>query len=154
MIVVLTGAVAFGLLLGYLEYENQSFPTREKPFSSYANVVSVVFNGTEIDFKVQWTTSGNFTPLYAQTASDTDAANSPRCDIGISSVAKGQMIDLPFATAQPESALSDVQLFVGVQANSNMTQFTIEYDHGQVNAVPGDITPSTYACYQSGLNMM
>jgi hypothetical protein len=151
---MIVSAVAFGLLLGYLEYENQSMPTAEKPFGDYANVVSVVFNGTEIDFRIQWTASGNYTPLSAQTASDTDSANSPLCDLGMKSIVKGQMVDLPFSTAEPETALSDVQLFIAVQANTNRTQFTIEYDHGQINANPGDITPSTYACAQSGENFM
>jgi hypothetical protein len=154
VVIMIVGAVAFGLLLGYLEYENQSMPSAEKPFGDYANVVSVAFNGTEVDFKVEWTASGNYLPLSAQIASDTDSANSPLCSLGMTSIAKGQTVDLPFTTAEPETALVDVQLFIAVQTNTNKTQFTIEYDHGQINASPGDITPSTYACTQSGENFM
>ena len=105
---MLVGALAFGLFLAYLEYQNQSFPATQKPFSDYATVVASEFNGTEVYFKVEWTTSGNFTPLYAQIGSSVDAANSPVCDLGIASLSKGQTVDLPFATTSPEGALSDV----------------------------------------------
>jgi hypothetical protein len=145
--ILLIGAVAFGLFLGYLEYENQSFPTAQKPFANYASVVSSTFNGTEVFFKVQWRASGNFTPLYAQITSSADGANSPVCLLGLSSVSSGQTIDMPFAVAGgPTSALSDVQLQVAVRANGNMSEFTIQYQMGRVIAQPGDITPSTFAC--------
>jgi hypothetical protein len=143
---MLVGALVFGLFLAYLEYQNQSFPTTQKPFSEYATVVASDFNGTEVYFKVEWTTSGNFTPLYAQLVSSVDAANSPVCGLGITSLSKGQTFDLPFATTAPASALSDVQLFIAVRAGSNMTEFTIEYQMGQVTAAPGNIVPSGYAC--------
>lgn len=149
---MLVGALAFGLFLAYLEYENQSFPAAEKPFSNYATVIASEFNGTEVYFKVEWTTSGNFTPLYAQMVSTVDAANSPVCGLGITSLSKGQTIDLPFATTGPASALSDVQLFIAVRADTNMSEFTIQYQMGQVIAQPGNITPSTYACSEQNQN--
>lgn len=149
---MLVGALAFGLFLAYLEYENQSFPAAEKPFSNYATVIASEFNGTEVYFNVEWTTSGNFTPLYAQMVSTVDAANSPVCGLGITSLSKGQTIDLPFATTGPASALSDVQLFIAVRADTNMSEFTIQYQMGQVIAQPGNITPSTYACSEQNQN--
>ena len=145
--IALVGALTFGVVLGYLVYENQSFPATQKPFGDYATVVSSTFNGTEVYFKVQWTGSGNFTPLYAQITSSVDGANSPVCDIGLNSVSKGQTIDMPFAVAGgPTSALSDVQLLVAVRANGNMSEFTIQYSSGAMQATGVDIMPSTFAC--------
>jgi hypothetical protein len=151
--VALVGALAFGLFLGYLEYENLSFPAATKPFGQYAQVVAWTFNGTEMYYKVMWTTQGNFTPLYAQIVSSVDEANSPVCSLGIASISKGQTIDMPFAVSGgPTGALSDVELQIAVRANGNMTEFTIQYPMNQVVAQPGDITPSTYACSEQDQN--
>ena len=152
VVVVVVGALAFGLVLGYLEYQNQSFPASTKPFGQYAQVVTSTFNGTEMYFKVMWTTQGNFTPLYAQIVSSVDEANSPVCSIGIPSISRGQSIDMPFAVSGPTSALSDVELLIAVRANGNMTEFTIQYQMGQVVAHPGDIVPSTYSCSEQDQN--
>lgn len=149
VVVMLLGAVAFGLYLGYLQYANQSFPTAQKPFTEYASVTEFEFNGTEVYYKVQWVAAGNYTPLYAQiTSNGDDEANSPVCSLGLNaSASRGQILELPFAIASgPTTALSDVELLVAVRANTNMSQFTIEYPLGSVTAQPGDITPSTFSC--------
>lgn len=100
-------------------------------------------------FKLRWTSSGNFTPLYAQiTSPSSDEANSPVCDLGIGSVVTGQTLDLPFGTGAPASALSNVDLSIAVRANANMTEFTIVHTVAQINAQPGTISPSNYACEQ------
>lgn len=152
VVVAVVGAIVFGLVLGYLEYQNDSFPTATKPFTDYATVVTSAFNGTEVYFRLQWTASGNYTPLYAQITSDTDIANSPVCLLGINSIVKGQTFDMPFAIAGTTSALTDLELSIAVRANSNMTEFTIQYQMGQVEAQPGNITPSTYACSSGSEN--
>lgn len=146
VVAMVVGAVVFGLVLGYLAFQNQSFPSAMKPFDDYASVVSSTFNGTEYYFKVEWTTAGNFTPLYAQLTSSTDSANSPVCGLGIDKVQKGQTFELPFGTASPSTALSNVDLFVAVRANSNMTEFTIQYHVDQVTAQPGNISSSGFLC--------
>ena len=148
VVAALVGAVAFGLLLGYLAYTNDSFPTQQKPFGEYASVVSSVFNGTEYYFRVQWI-SGNSTPLYAQlTSPSSDAANTPVCGFNITSVSEGQKIDLPFAISTPSTSLSSVDLSIAVRPNSSSAEFTIVYHIDQVEAQPGDIQPSTFACAQ------
>jgi hypothetical protein len=155
VIAAVVGATAFGLLLGYLAYANDSFPTKEKPFGDYATVASSVFNGTEYDFHLQWVAGGNYTPLYAQLTSPTsDAANSPVCEVGLGPVVAGQAFDLPFAIASPATGLSNVDLYIAVQSNTNMSQFTIHFHVDSVSAQPGIIEPSQYACAEpQGANM-
>ncbi|MDV3277784.1 MAG: hypothetical protein LYZ69_04870 [Nitrososphaerales archaeon] len=149
VVVAVIGAAAFGLFLGYLAYTNDSFPTQEKPFAEYASVVATNFNGTEFYLKVQWTSTGNFTPFYAQlTSPTTDAANTPVCSLGITSVVKGQIIDLPFKISAPRTSVSSVDLAIAVRSNVNMTEFTIVYHVDQVTAQPGNIYPSAFACEQ------
>src|SRR5271157_3768343 len=117
---VIIAALVFSVYLGYLEWTNSSFPTQEKPFADYAAVTETVFNGTILDYRVQWNSSGNFLPLYAQITSDsTDEANSPVCDVGVTSITRGQMLDLPFAIAAPKESLASVDLSIAVRANSN-----------------------------------
>ncbi|HUI86597.1 MAG TPA: hypothetical protein VLY21_05550 [Nitrososphaerales archaeon] len=152
VVVAVVGALVFGLVLGLLEYQNDSFPATTKPFGDYAAVVASEFNGTEVYFQIEWTASGNYTPLYAQITSDTDIANSPVCLLGMNSISKGQTVDMPFAVAGTTSALADVNLAVAVRANSNMSEFTIQYQMGQVEAQPGNILPSTFACSAQNQN--
>jgi hypothetical protein len=53
VLAAIVAAVAFGLLIGYLAYTNDTFPAQERPFGDYANVVYSAFNGTEMAFRVQ-----------------------------------------------------------------------------------------------------
>jgi len=145
--VVILGATAFGLYLAYIAWTNSSFPTATQPFNEYAAVVSTQFNGTEIFYRVEWNSTSGLLPLYAQiTSPQTDEANSPVCGIGLSAVTSGQMINLPFGIAAPKEALASVDLAIAVGTNPNSPQFTIVYHIDQINAQPGDITPSNYAC--------
>lgn len=147
VVVAIVGAATFGLFLGYLAYTNDSFPTQEKPFAEYASVVASDFNGTEYFFKVQWTTSGNFTPLYAQlTSPNSDEANTPVCGLNLTSISRGETVDLPFGISTPSTALSSVDLSIAVRSNVNMSEFTIVYHVDEVTAQPGIIQPSGYAC--------
>ena len=149
VVIMLVGAVVFSLFLGYLEYANQSFPSKQKPFSEYASVAQFAFNGTEVYYRVQWMTSGNYTPLFAQiTSNGNDEANSPVCDLELnSSATRGQVLEMPFAiVGGPTTALSDVELSIAVRANANMSEFTIQYPQSNVAAQPGDIMPSTFSC--------
>ena len=149
VVAAIGGATAFGLFLGYLAYTNDSFPAQQKPFGDYASVVSSTFNGTEYYFKVEWTASSDFTPLFAQLTSPTsDAANTPVCGLNVSSVAKGQTLDLPFAISAPSTSLSSVDLAIAVRSNSNMTEFTIVYHVDSATAQPGNIYPSNIVCEQ------
>jgi len=144
----LVGAVAFGLLIGYLAYSSDSFPAQERPFSDYAKVVYSSFNGTEYAFRVEWDTS-NYLPLFTQlTSPATDAANTPVCDINMSSIRSGQTIFLPFTISPATATLSNVDLAIAVQSATNSTQFTIVYSVPLVNATDAVITPSDITCQQ------
>jgi hypothetical protein len=155
VIVAIVGASAFGLYLGYLAYTNDSFPAQQKPFGEYASVVSSTFNGTEVYYKLQWTASNEFIPLFAQLTSPTsDAANSPVCALNLSAISRGQTFDLPFAIATPSTSISSVDLAIAVRSVTNGTEFTIVYHVDSFTAQPGKIQPSTYACEQpAGANM-
>ena len=152
---VICGAVAFSLYLGYIAWSSSSFPVKEKPFGDYASVVTTEFNGTELYYKVQWNAANGFLPLYAQiTSPQTDEANSPVCDLGLNTVVAGQMLDMPFGISAPKQALASVDLAIAVRATSNLTEFTIVYHIDQIIANPGKITPSNFACTQpAGSNM-
>lgn len=146
---VIVAAVAFSLYIGYLAWSGSSFPVKERPFGDYATVVSTQFNGTEIYYGVEWNTSSGFVPLYAQiTSPQTDEANSPVCGLDLSAATRGQMLDLPFAITAPKQSLASVDLAIAVRQASNMTEFTIVYHIDQINAQPGKIVPSNFACSQ------
>jgi hypothetical protein len=148
VIVAVVAAVAFGLLLGYLAYANDSFPAQERPFGDYASVLYSSFNGTEFALRVQWN-SANYLPLYTQLSSpSTDAANTPVCDLGLSSVQKGQVIFMPFTINPASAALSDVDLSIAVQSATNNTSFTITYNIPSINATNSAISPSNIACQE------
>ncbi|HXW36810.1 MAG TPA: hypothetical protein VEJ36_02760 [Nitrososphaerales archaeon] len=149
VILLVVGSAVFGLFLGYLAYVNDSFPVAQRPFGAYASVLSSVFNGTEVNYKIQWLSPG-YVPEYAQiTSPNSDEANSPVCSIGVSSAASGETFELPFSTTSPTTALSSVTLSIAVQSSNKSASFTIQYTLDTMNAVPGDIQPSTYACYES-----
>jgi hypothetical protein len=148
VLAALVGAVAFGLLVGYLAYSNDSFPAQTRPFANYASVAYSSFNGTEFAFRVEWNSS-NYLPLFTQlTSPATDAANTPVCDLKLSTIKGGQTIFLPF-TISPESAtLSNIDLKIAVQSATNGTQFTIIYNVPLISATNAPITPSDITCQQ------
>lgn len=153
VILALAGAAIFGLLLGYLAWTNDSFPSQERPFSTYAAVASSTFNGTEFAFRVQWLSPG-FTPLYAQLTSPTsDSANSVVCNVNSSTVAGNRTIFMPFGISTPSTSLSNVDLSIAVQSPLNGTQFTIDYHVGSVTAVQGDIEPQNMSCTEPSVPM-
>ena len=153
--VVLVGATAFGLYLGYLAWTGSSFPTATEPFSDYATVLATQFNGTEIYYKIEWNSTSGLLPLYAQIASpQTDEANSPVCALGLTAVAAGQTIDLPFGIAAPKQTLASVDLYIAVGPNAKTPRFTIDYHIDQISADPGKIVPSNYACTQPASSAM
>jgi hypothetical protein len=148
VIIVIVGAIAFGLLIGYLAYSNDSFPPEKRPFSNYANVVYSSFNGTELALRVQWN-NGDYVPLYTQlTSPATDAANTPVCDLQISRINSGQTIFLPFTITPFSATLSNVDLSIAVQSATNNTQFTIVYNVVSAIATDAPITPSNITCQQ------
>ena len=148
VVVVLLGAAAFGLLIGYIAYANDSFPSQPKPFGDYAQVKSVAFNGTEIAFQVTWE-NGSALPLYAQLTSPTsDAGNTPVCDLGLSSVSSGDSIFMPFAISPTSATLSSVRLAIAVRQAAVGTEFTIIYFVQSVSAVNTPIVPSNVTCQQ------
>jgi len=147
VVAAVVGALVFGGYLGYLAYAN-AFPTHQRPFSEYARVVSAEFNGTELAFQVQWLRSDSL-PLFAQvTSTDVDAANSPECDIGISSVQPGQTSFMPFAVTQHLQVITNAELSVAVKSVVNGTEFTIVYPIATIQANPGNISPSNISCSQ------
>jgi hypothetical protein len=146
--VTVVAAVAFGLLIGYLAWANDSFPTREGTFADYATVTSTQFNGTEMAFWVQWTNS-DYLPYQAQlTSAVTDAANTDVCGLGLSNVTVGQTLFMPFAIATPTPVVTSVDLSIAVQSMVNGTRFTIDYIVPNASAQNGDIMPSNIACQQ------
>jgi len=148
VVVALVGAVVFGLFVGYLAYSNDSFPAQTRPFASYAKVVYSSFNGTEYAFRVEWNSS-NYVPLFTQlTSQATDAANTPVCDLKLSSMRSGETIFLPFTISPASATLSNVDLAIAVQSATNSTQFTIIYNVASVSATNAPITPSNITCQQ------
>jgi len=148
VVLALVGAVAFGLFIGYLAYSTVSFPAQTRPFASYARVVYSSFNGTEYAFRVEWNNS-NYVPLFTQlTSPATDAANTPVCDLKMSSIKSGETIFLPFTISPASATLSNVDLAIAVQSATNSTQFTIIYNVPLVNATNALITPSNITCQQ------
>jgi hypothetical protein len=152
---VICGAAAFSLYLAYIAWTSSSFPVQEKPFGDYAAVMTTQFNGTELYYRVEWNSTSGLIPLFAQiTSPQTNEANSPVCNLGLSSVSRGQMLDLPFGIAAPKQTLASVDLAIAVGANANAPQFTIVYHIDQISANPGDITPSNFACTQPASSNM
>lgn len=148
VIVALAGAVAFGGLIAYLAYANDSFPSQKEPFQDYAQVASYSFNGTEIAFHLTWE-NGSATPLYSQLNSpSSDAANTPVCDIGLQSASPGQDIFLPFNISPTSATLSNVNLYIAVRAVATGAEFTIVYNLASVPATNASIVPSDIACQQ------
>jgi len=148
VIAAVVGATAFGLLIGYLAYTSDSFPTQERPFSQYASVVYSSFNGTEFAFRIQWS-NGSYVPLYTQlTSQDTDAANTPVCSLNASRIESGQTIFLPFTISPESAALSNVDLAIAVQSATNSTEFTIVYSVASISATNQPITPSNVTCQE------
>lgn len=151
VIAAIVGATAFGLFLGYLAYTSDSFPPQERPFGDYANVTSSAFNGTEFAFWVQWN-NARYIPQFAQlTSTATDAANTPVCDLKLSSVTSGQSIFMPFTISPATATLSNVDLSIAVQSATNSTQFTITYNIPTVSAPTSNtlITPSNVTCEEA-----
>ena len=152
VLAALVGAIAFGGYLGYLAWANDSFPAQQKPFGDYANVTSVEFNGTEYALRIHWL-SGTDLPLYVQITSDTsDAANSPICELGFSSVNVGQTIFMPFGTSRASSTPTNVDLWIAVRPAAG-SDFTIHQRMGSASLVAGDIAPVGFACTQPAIAM-
>jgi hypothetical protein len=147
VIAVILGAVLFGVLLGYLAWTNDSFPSRTKPFTDYARVVSASFNGTEYAFTIQWL-DAQYQPQYSQLAADQDAGNTVVCGFGTGRVESGQTIFMPFGLPAPTPVLTNVHLYIAVNSASGGDEFTIVYDVTSVTAQGGDILPSNVACQQ------
>ena len=151
MVAAILGAVVFGLYIGYLAMANDSFPSAERPFAEYASVASSTFNGTEFAFNITWSNS-SYIPLYAQlTSPATDAANTPVCDLQITSVRSGQAIFMPFSISPATAQISNVDLNIAVRSLADSSEFTIIYhvsDGGTVDASNDAISPSNVSCQQ------
>lgn len=151
MVLAVVAAVVFGLFLGYLALANDSFPADERPFSNYAAVASSTFNGTEFAFTLTWRNS-TYLPLYAQlTSPATDSANTPVCDLQLSTAKAGQSIFMPFTISPATATLSNVNLNIAVRSLGDNSEFTIVYEvngGGTVDASNSAITPSNVSCQQ------
>jgi hypothetical protein len=146
IVAALVGAVAFGLLIGYLLWTYDSFPAEVKPFGDYANVTSTRFNGTEYAFTLEWLTP-DAVPQYAQLSSPTSqAATTDICELNLSSASRGQTIFMPFGLAEPSTSLSNVELSIAVKPVGAGSDFTIVYSVDSVLAVQGDIQPQNLSC--------
>ena len=146
--VVIVGALVFGGYLGYLAWTNDSFPVQQRPFAEYASIASARFNGTEFALNITWARSDSV-PLYAQlTSRTTDAANTPVCSTGLTTVQEGQNVFMPFSISQHAQTLSNVELSIAVRYLGNGTEFTIVYTVASVTAEPGNISPLGVSCQQ------
>lgn len=143
------GAVAFGGLLAYIAWTQDTFPSQTRPFKDYATVVSTSFNGTEYAFRIKWLNS-NFQPYSAQLTADQDAGNTVVCGFGSGQVASGQVIFMPFGLPAPAPALTNVHLYVAVRSAGGGGDFTIAYNVTSISAPnpPADIQPSNFVCEQ------
>lgn len=148
VVVAIVGAVGFGIYLGYLAWTNDSFPAQVEPFADYASVTSSSFNGTEFAFHLQWN-NATYVPMFAQlTSPATDAANTPVCSTGYSSVQAGDVIFMPFTISPESAALTNVDLSIAVKSLATGGEFTIVYNVASVSAGNSPITPSNISCQQ------
>jgi hypothetical protein len=148
VILAIVAAVAFGVYIGYLAWSNDSFPAEVRPFGQYASLGSSSFNGTEFAFRINWTNS-SFLPLYAQlTSPATDAANTPVCDLKLTSVSSGQTLFLPFTISPPSATVNNVDLSIAVKSLSTGNEFTIDYNVATATAANGNILPSDQSCQE------
>ena len=148
VVLAIVSSVVFGLYLGYLAFANNSFPTQEMPFGNYASVVSSTFNGTEYAFVIQWK-NATYIPLYAQlTSPATDAANTPVCGTGLTSVTVGQQVFMPFTISPASATIENVDLSIAVGKTTSNPLFTIDYNVPLVNATNARITPSNITCQE------
>jgi hypothetical protein len=148
VVAALVGALVFGLYLGYLAWANDSFPSQERPFGDYASVTSTFFNGTEFAFNLRWD-NDSYLPLYAQlTSPATDSANTPVCDVGLSSVKSGQTIFMPFTIRPAAATLTNVDLSIAVRSVATGGEFTIVYSVASIKGTNVVITPSDISCQQ------
>jgi hypothetical protein len=148
VVLAVVAAVVFGVYVGYLAWANDSFPAETRSFDQYATVASSSFNGTEFAFRISWLNS-SYLPLYAQlTSPATDAANTPVCDLKVSSVSSGQTLFLPFTISPPSATVNNVDLSIAVKSLSSGSEFTIAYNVPTASAANGDITPSNVSCEQ------
>jgi len=150
VLAVIVAALVFGLYIGYLAYANDSFPSQQRPFGDYASVVSSAFNGTEYAFTIRWS-NGSYLPEKAQLVSaSTDAANTPVCWTGLSSIESGQSVFMPFTITPTTITLTNVQLWIAVNQVSGGNEFTIVYTVPSVTAGNSTITPSNFSCQENG----
>lgn len=148
IVAVIVGALVFGLYIGYLAWTYDSFPSAQRPFGDYASVVSSTFNGTEYAFLLRWN-NGSFLPEYAQlNSASTDAANTPVCSTGLSSVQGGQTIFMAFAISPASATLANVDLSIAVKQTAGGGEFTIVHSIASISADNTPITPSNISCQQ------
>ncbi len=153
VIAAVAAAAVFGVYLGYVAWSNDSFPARVGNFDTYGKVVAADFNGTDFAFRVQWL-SADYLPMFSQlTSQGSEAANSPVCDLGLTSAAAGEEIFMPFGVSPPEGALMNVDLSIAVRSVVNGTQFTITYHVNNITAVQGDIKPTYLLCTEPSAPM-
>jgi hypothetical protein len=148
VVAAIVGAVIFGVYLGYLAEVNDSFPTQTKPFGNYAAVTSDTFNGTEFAFNLTWENASGL-PVQAQlTSPDTDAANTPVCLVGLTSVSEGQTVFMPFTISPESPTLVNVALSIEVQPVGGGGDFTIVFNTATISATNTPIVPSNITCQQ------
>jgi hypothetical protein len=148
VVVAIIGAIVFGVYLGYLAWTNDSFPTETRPFANYAVVTSETFNGTEFAFNLTWS-NASAVPVKAQlTSPATDAANTPVCQLGLSSVSEGQTIFMPFTISPESPSLTNVDLSIDVQPVGGGGDFTIVFNTVSISATNTPIVPSNITCQQ------
>jgi len=148
VVIAIIGAAVFGVYLGYLAWSQDSFPTATKPFGNYAVVTSDNFNSTEFAFNLTWENASAL-PIKAQlTSPSTDAANTPVCEVGLTSVTKGQNIFMPFTITPETATLISVSLNIDVQPTGGGGDFTITYSVASILASNTPISPSNITCQE------
>jgi hypothetical protein len=130
VLMIVLGATIFAFVFSYLQYINNSFPSRIENFDNFAKVEGYSFNGTIFNVSLKWFNSSTYKPLYAQLVSNEYASRV--YDVSDMLRADGTM-NLPFPVVTGLQKMTGVEVLIAVRNMSNHSDFTIVYNAGNVN---------------------
>ncbi len=131
VLIMMVGAAAFGTVFGYLQYINNSFPSKIMDFQKFASLKGYSFNGTVFSIYIQWFDKDKYMPLYAQFISDQYASRV--YDVATQLHPNGTLL-LPFPVEVSLSSMTNVELLIAVKNMTDGTDFTVVYSIGNVNS--------------------
>ena len=130
VLVMILVAAAFGIAFGYLQYINNSFPSKVSEFDRYASVSSYSFNGSIFSVTLRWFDSAKYRPLYAQLVSDQYASRV--YDI-TDQLYQNNTLLLPFPVEISLPSMTNVEILIAFYKITNGADFTIVHWIGNVN---------------------